>query len=334
MKRPPTAADVAALAGVSRSAVSRTFTDGASVSEETRAKVIEAADQLGYRVNHLARSLNSAQPSKLVALVVSDIDHSFRAVTVDLLARGLVADGYRPFLLPWSEGDSTKTVIDMMLNYNVSGAIVTSDTPPAEIADECARYGVPLVLVNKAPVGERTARVMQDTDLAGRLAAQELHDIGCKRILYAGQRRNSFTIGARRDAFLDEVKTLGMELVGMAYGSAQNHAGGIEAAEDFLSQGLKVDGAHCANDFFALGFIDGLRRAGHSVPDLMALVGCDDINEAAWPAYDLTTLRQDPHALTRACLDALAERIAAPETTGRLIRIGVTPVRRGSTRRT
>ncbi|QQA41725.1 LacI family DNA-binding transcriptional regulator [Pelagovum pacificum] len=325
-----TALDVARHAGVSRSAVSRTFTDGASVSEETRAKVMSAAEELGYRVNFLARSL-IRQRSELVALVVSDMDHSFRAILVDQLSRGLVARGYRPVLLPWTDGDEPRRLIDMMLHYNVAGAIVTSDTPPVEIADESARWGVPLVLVNKAPVHERAARVMQDTDAAGLLAAEALYEAGCRRVAYAGQRRRSFTIDARRLAFERRLAELGMSLAGSVAGAAQNHAGGMEAGEAFLASGLSVDGVHCANDFIALGFIDRLRQAGITAPEDVKLVGCDDIAEAAWPAYDLTTIRQDVDALAQAALKALAGRIEAPQTPADLSLLGVGLVRRGST---
>ncbi|NDV01077.1 LacI family DNA-binding transcriptional regulator [Pseudoroseicyclus tamaricis] len=331
-ERQVTALDVARRAGVSRSAVSRTFTDGASVAPDTRDKVLEAAASLGYRVNSLARSL-ILRRSELVALVVSDMDHSFRARTVDLLARGLVAEGYRPVLLPWNEGDDPARLIDMMLQYSVAGAIVTSDTPPQQIAEQSARWGVPLVLVNKAPGGDRAARVVQDTEAAGRMAAEVLKAAGCRRIAYVGQLRPSYTIDARKTRFLSVARELGLDLAIEVAGAAQNHAGGMEAAERFLASGVSVDGVHCANDFLAIGFIDRLRQAGLSAPADFALVGCDDIAEAAWPAYDLTTIRQDVADLASASLKALLARIAEPAAPAGTIEIGVSLVERASTRR-
>ncbi|RVV99188.1 LacI family transcriptional regulator [Mesobaculum littorinae] len=334
MSRSPRASDVAARAGVSRSAVSRAFTEGASVAPDTRTRIMAAAEELGYRVNYLARSLKEAAPSKLVALVVSDMDHSLRARLVDLLARRLVARGFRPVLLPWSQGDDPHRVIDMMLNYNVSGAIVTSDTPPGEISQQCARFGVPLVLVNKAPVDARAARVVQDTASAGRMAAELLHEAGCRRVLYAGQTRASFTIDDRRRVFCAALDDLGMTLAGEVTGPSQNHAGGMVAAGRYLAAKDRVDGVHCANDFLALGFIDGLRHAGVPRRDWPAIVGCDDIAEASWPAYDLTTLRQDPELLSEACIEALATRIAHPNSLAETRTISVAAVRRGTTRKT
>lgn len=206
--RPITSKDVAKRAGVSRSAVSRTFTEGASVAPATREKVLTAAHDLGYRVNFLARSL-SHRRTDLVGLVVSDMDHSLRADLIGKMARRLVALNYRPFLLPTVPGEDVSPLIDMMLHYNVAGAIVTSDTPPAEIAHECTAYSVPLVLVNKPDVGPHVANITMDSAKAGRLAAGALHSCGCREIAIASQKRPSYTIALRKRAFLREAETLG-----------------------------------------------------------------------------------------------------------------------------
>lgn len=329
---PVTASDVARLAGVSRSAVSRTFTEGASVAPETRRKVTEAARALGYRVNFLARSLKE-QRTRLVGLVVSDMDHSLRAQLVDSLSRALIAADYRPVLLPTTRGEDTRKVIDMMLHYNVSGAIVTSDASPQEIVEECARHDVPLVLVNKAEMGRRVANVTQDTTRAGQLAARALKEAGCTRIALARQRRSSHTIDLRCTAFAEEVEALGLQLVTTVTGAAQNYAGGEEAARTFLERRARVDGVHCANDFFALGFMDVLRAAGVAIPRDLAVVGCDDIAEAAWGAYDLTTIHQPVQALTEAAIAALLRCISDRNARPGLTTIGVDLVRRGTTAR-
>ncbi|MBR9766672.1 MAG: LacI family transcriptional regulator [Rhodobacteraceae bacterium] len=327
-----TASDVAQLAGVSRSAVSRTFTEGASVAPETRERVMQAARDLGYRVNFLARSLKE-QRTRLIGLVVSDMDHSLRAHLVDSLGRALVAADYRPFLLPTSRGEDTRRAIDMMLHYNVSGAIVTSDASPQAIAAECARHDVPLVLVNKAEMGGRVANVTQDTEAAGRLAAEALAEAGCRRVVLARQRLPSYTIDLRCDAFAAHLPRLGLKLVATVEGEAQNYAGGQEAGAAFLARRPEADGVYCANDFLALGFMDHLRRRGVSIPDELAIVGCDDIAEAGWDAYDLTTVRQPVEALTQATLQALLTCIADRNARPGLTTIGVDLVRRNSTAR-
>lgn len=329
--RVPTSGDVASLAGVSRSAVSRTFTAGASVAPATREKVMTAAKILGYRVNFLARGL-SQQRTNLVALVVSDMDNSLRARLVDRLARGLVALDFRPLILPAEAGENVGHLIDMMLNYNVTGTIVTSDTPPAEIAQECAAYGLPLVLINKPEVGSQVANVSIDTAAAGRLAAEELRACGCTRVAIASQRRASHTIAQRKASFIATCRNLSLEIVGDFQGAAQNYAGGIEAGQVFIGSGLDVDGVFCVNDYLALGFVDELRRnSALRVPADIKLIACDDIAEAAWGGYDLTTIRQDPETVAAAAIAALQSCIDAPGGHQPHTIIPAVLVRRGST---
>lgn len=329
--RVPTSDDVASLAGVSRSAVSRTFTEGASVAPATREKVMHAAKLLGYRVNFLARGL-SQQRTNLVALVVSDMDNSLRAQLVDRLARGLVALGLRPMILPAEAGENVGHLIDMMLHYNVTGTIVTSDTPPAEIAQECAAYGVPLVLINKPEVSPTVSNVSIDAAAAGRLAAEELYACGCRHIGIASQRRASHTIAQRKAGFIATCRQLGLEIIGDFQGAAQNYAGGVEAAIGFAESDLAADGFYCVNDYLALGFIDQLHRTSAlRVPRDIKLVACDDIAEAAWGSYDLTTVRQDPAEVAEAAIAALQLRLDEPDRHQPHVVIPATLVRRGST---
>jgi len=329
--RPVTSVDVARLAGVSRSAVSRTFTSGASVAPATREKVMRAAKELGYRVNFLARDL-SRQRSDLVGLVVSDMDHSFRARLVDELSRRLVSLGYRPFLLPTGPGEDVSRLTDMMLHYKVAGAIVTSDTPPAEIAQECAAHGVPLVLVNKPDVGVNVARILMDTEKAGRLAAEALHAVGCRRIGIASQTRPSYSIGLRKHAFIDHCGRLGLEIVADFRGSAHNYTGGTEAGKDFLASGIGVEAVYCVNDYLALGFLDHVRhKGGMRVPEDIKVIACDDIAEAGWLSYDLTTVRQDSGTMAEAAVNALLRRLDQPEDKPGTDMVDVSLVWRGST---
>lgn len=329
--RVPTSDDVALLAGVSRSAVSRTFTAGASVAPATREKVLTAAKTLGYRVNFLARGL-SQQRTNLVALVVSDMDNSLRARMVDHLARGLVALDFRPLILPTEPGENVGHLIDMMLHYNVTGTIVTSDTSPAEIAQECAAYGLPLVLINKPEVGSQVANVSIDTAASGRLAAEEFLAIGCRQIAIASQRRASHSIGQRKAAFIARCRALGIAIVGDFQGAAQNYDGGVDAARAFVDSGVVADGVYCVNDYLALGFLDELRRSSPlTVPGDLKLMACDDIAEAAWGSYDLTTVRQDARAMAQAAIAALQNCLEAPDAPQPHIILPATIVRRGST---
>jgi DNA-binding LacI/PurR family transcriptional regulator len=323
--------DVARLAGVSRSAVSRTFTDGASVSKETRDKVIAAARQLGYRVNVLARSLHK-QKSDLVGVVAADLDNPFRAEQIDLLTQGLLERGFRPILLRGDPNADVADLIGSLLQYSVAGVIVTSDTPPEEICMECLDNGVPLVVVNKRDPGAPVDRVVTAFEAGGRLAFDHLVASGCRKLAVVTPERSSYSINGRALAFEQAANNGGVPVIRIAWG-AQSYGGGLEAAEFINRVRSEVDGLFCTADYLALGVLDGLRHDhGIRVPEDMQVIGYDDIFQAGWKAYDLTTIVQSRAELCEATLDLLMQRLEHPDLPQQVRECGVSLVQRRTTR--
>ncbi|PVB61409.1 LacI family DNA-binding transcriptional regulator [Labrenzia sp. 011] len=323
--------DVARLAGVSRSAVSRTFTDGASVSKETREKVMAAARQLGYRVNVLARSLHK-QKSDLVGVVAADLDNPFRSEQIDLLSQGLLELGFRPILLRGEPSENVAELIGSLLQYSVAGVIVTSDTPPEEICQECLQNGVPLVVVNKRDPGAPVDRVVTDFEAGGRLALDHLLDCGCGKLAVVTPERSSYSVLGRAQSFEQAANARGVPVIRIAWGT-QSYEGGLSAADFAYRVRSEVDGIFCAADYLALGVLDGLRHVhGVNVPKDMQVIGYDDIPQASWKAYDLTTVSQSRRDLCEATLDLLMRRLEEPEASPQIRTCGVSLVRRGTTR--
>lgn len=169
--RAPTSFDVARSVGVSRSTVSRAFTEGARISPEVRARVLDAADALGYRVNALARGLQARQ-SNLVGVVASRLDTPFRALQVRCLAQNLLREGMNPLLLVADGGEDIRALIQNILAYRLSGVIITSDTPSPEVIEACNRAEVPVVMINRGPASAGADTVCMDLD-AGVLISTE-----------------------------------------------------------------------------------------------------------------------------------------------------------------
>ena len=152
------AQDVAEHAGVSRSAVSRAFTPGASIAPATLARVQEAAFALGYQVNHLARGLH-AHRSQLVGLVTSDPDTPFRAQMIAALSRALIERGNVPALI--SVGPTAGEVANaarQLLRYRAEATVFLSGSPPATLVDLTRRNGQTLILINRAETGVDSVR--------------------------------------------------------------------------------------------------------------------------------------------------------------------------------
>ncbi|MCT7378634.1 LacI family DNA-binding transcriptional regulator [Chelativorans salis] len=319
-----TSFDVARRAGVSRGTVSRTFTPNASVSPETREKVVKAAKELGYRVNFLARGLIN-QRSDFVGVVAASINDPYRAMQIEQIAKSLVRHNFRPILLPDSQGENADHAIEQLLHYNVSGVLVISYAPPTALCAEFAAAGVPIVLINKADSIPTVDRVVSNTDAAGRLAAVTLIEGGARQLVVIGAAAISFTARRLQQSFIacchaleTEVRTFPVKF--------NDYANGFAAAATLNG----VDGAFCVNDYMACGLIDGLRQRGLVVPFDIRVIGHDDVPQASWASYDLTTLKRHFDLQAEQAIDLLLSRMNDLEMAERVELTPVSLVRRST----
>ena len=167
-----TSADVARAAHVSQSAVSRTFTRGASVSEDTRRKVLQAADELGYRPNALARAMISGR-SRLIALLVAYLDNHFYPIVLEQLSRALQDEDYQVLMFMTNPGHQDQ-VVQKILQYQVEGIVMASATLSSNLARECAKTGIPVVLFNRYVPSSPASSVTSDNIDGGRQVARHL----------------------------------------------------------------------------------------------------------------------------------------------------------------
>lgn len=326
---PVTSLDVAKLAGVSRSAVSRTFTPGASVSDKTREKVQKAAAELGYRVNLVARGLNK-QRTDLVGLIAARMDNPYRSAQIDALAKQLVREGFRPMLFCIDEGKDAEQLLSILLNYQVSGVVITSDAPPAKICAECAQMRVPLVLVDRADELPFVDRISSDNKKGGRLAAEVLIRAGRRRLLVLQPETMVYSMRERAAAFIGRAAEDGLVAEVMTVGTHEYYSG-CAAADKIASRRDQGLGIFCPTDIVALGLLDALRHEhGVSIPEELSLIGYDDIPQAAWKFAQLTTIKQPVDEFARITVELLQERITNPEAAPKYKSVDVTIVQRGT----
>ncbi|WP_181701541.1 substrate-binding domain-containing protein [Chthonobacter albigriseus] len=294
VRRKPTvnAQKVAEKAGVSRSAVSRTFTDGASVSPETRDKVLRAAAALGYHVNHLARGLIRNE-SGIVCLIASGIGTPLQAAMLDGLTLALQDAGRIAMVLNCA-GDpvSVEHALRMTLNYRAEASVILSGSPPASIVTTCLDNGQRLVLLNRSEQIEGVGTVSIDNEGAARDAAAMLARAGCRRIAVVSSTAGTASLVAREEAFIREATKLGLETLPHRAGPT-SYASGAASARALLAGADRPDAAFCVTDLLALGFMDAARHdLGLRIPEAFSVVGFDDIEQAGWASYELTTFRQ------------------------------------------
>lgn len=297
---------VAERAGVSRSAVSRTFTDGASVSEETRRKVLDAAGALGYHVNHLARGLR--ERSNIVCLVVADMTTPIRAGMVDVLTRELQSSGKITMVINTkADTDSVSTALRQTLNYRADATVVLSGTPPASLIETCLANGQQVVLINRDDklVGSHNLGV--DNSIAGREAFFLLRRAGCRRLGLVTSNAGTASLVERERVFIDAAHADGMEVAVFETGPT-GYSSGFEAGRRAFGRSNSPDGVFCVTDLLALGFMDAAQHEfGIHIPDDLCVVGFDDIEQAGWESYRLTTFSQPLKAMADQVLDLLLD---------------------------
>ncbi|WP_455918514.1 LacI family DNA-binding transcriptional regulator [Ensifer canadensis] len=313
-----TAEEVAKRAGVSRSAVSRTFTPGASVSQPVRRKVLKAARELGYRVNRLAQGLNNDR-SNLIGVVGTNLSAPFISKQLDLLSIGLLRRGLQCLLL--NAADARKDIaplIELLFEFRAQAIVVLSGEPPSSIVDECIANGVRLILVNQRLDRTDTNMVLSDDSHGADLAALRLIAAKCKKVAVVSSASQTPAQVRRATAFTQRMQTAGIEVVAWSDGPT-SYESGYQAGCDLLRD-KRIDGAFCVTDLLALGFLDAARIEMHRrVPQDVSVVGFDDIPQAGWKSYELTTIEQSLSTLTANVLTAL-------ETDEPATRLQVVPV--------
>lgn len=325
--RPVTLKDVALLAGVSRSAVSRTFTPGASVGKATRVKVLDACAKLGYRPNVIARTL-ATRRSRIVAIVVSYLHNQFYSLFIELLSQMLQKHGYHVLLFVSENRVSEKPNVDemvlQMMQYQVEAIILASIPLSSALAEECHAIGIPVVLFNRISPVAQVHSVTSDNVEGGRLAARALVGGGAERIAFIAGVEDSSTSRDREYGFREELGKLGKQLFARAVGNL-SQTGAAEATRGLFKGPSAPDAIFVVNDHMAFAVLDTLRfELGLRVPEDVAVVGFDNVPQSQWGGYKLTTIEQNIAMMTKTTIEIVMNSLAKSEDQVRQI---VTPVR-------
>jgi DNA-binding LacI/PurR family transcriptional regulator len=327
-----TSIQVAKRAGVSQSAVSRVFTPGASVSEKTAEKVKRAAEELGYRPNVLARSLITGK-SRMIGLLVAYLENYFYPEALEKLSNALQAKGYHVliFMAERTTGDIDK-VVDEILDYQVDGIVMASVAISSELAARCQAAGVPVVLFNRNQDDDRLSAVTSDNVAGGRKIADFLVRARHRRIGYIAGWEGASTQRDREDGFRRGLAEKGAELAAHEVGAFRYELA-QEATRRMFGKPDRPDAVFVANDHMAFAVMDVLRsELGLRIPDDVSVVGFDDVPPAAWPAYNLTTVRQRANSMVKETVETLLAHIEHRVTEPRRIAIEGPLIVRGSAR--
>ena len=316
-----TALEVAKRAGVSQSAVSRVFTPGASASNKTILKVREAAQELGYRPNVLARSLITGK-SRIIGLVVAYLDNYFYPLALEKLSNYLQSEGYHVLIfMATNDTLSTDQVIDELLDYQVEGIITASVGLSSDLTARCEAAGVPVVLFNRSQDAANHSAVTSNNFSGGKSVAEFFLAAGHKRIGYIGGWEGASTQREREAGFRSALAEAGEALAAHALGQFTVE-GAKKAARQMFGESDHPDAVFVATDHMAFAVMDVLRgELNLHIPNDVSVVGYDDVPPASWAAYDLSTVRQRADVMVKETVTLMIEKIRNPASAPRHIKI-------------
>ena len=330
-RRRATSYDVAELAGVSQSAVSRVFQEGASASQAMRERVMAAADKLGYRPNAIARGLIT-QRSNMVAVVISKLTNLYYPEVLVQLTQRFSERGVRVLLFALEHESDTESVLEHMLQYRVDG-ILTAAMFSAEQLKAIANAHIPVVFYNRTSKEQLVSSVRCDQEEGERWLVDGLVNAGHRSFGIVEGPPDSVVSIERKMGALNELAELGIDDVTTVGGDFGYETGRRCFADIVTQRGSPPDAVIAANDVMAIGCVDEARVAfGLEVPRDISIVGFDGVGPARYAAYDLTTVRQPVQRMTESAASMLLERIENADLSPEKRAFSGIPVRGGSAR--
>lgn len=300
-----TIVDVAQAAGTSVSSASVALRGEPGVSEQTRVRILDAAQRLGYQPDHRARLLRQ-QRSRLLGVTFS-VNQTFHADLIERLYRAADASGYHLVLSATTSGRSESLAIDDLLRDRCETLILISpNMPEEELATLGTRASVVAIASDQQVVGVDSVR---SDDRQGVVEAVDyLVGLGHRCIAYIDGGAAVMT-ATRRDAYVDAMAAHGLgEQVRVISGNPTEESG-IEIAGQLLDAATPLPTAVLAhNDMIAFGMLLTLRSRGIAIPEDMTVVGFDNTRMAALATVGLTSVGQDATLLAQAAMERAITR--------------------------
>ena len=306
--RVPVLADVARLAGVSSQTVSRVVNGAPHISPQTRGRVQQAIERLGYRPNAAARALVRGRTG-LIGVIATSATYFgptsiLRTIEEAARAENLFVTSVN---LPTLTRELLDESVEHFMRLLVEGIVIIAGQDEAvDVAARHRRASVPLVLV-EGDLSRAAWSVGVDQGAGARLATEHLLDLGHREILHLTGPLDWSEARARRDGWRAAMVAAGMRPPEPIAGN-WSLARGYAALQEVLASGATA--VFAANDQLALGLLCALNAAGRSVPDDLSIVGFDDQPEAAYAIPPLTTIRQDFASVGRRAVETLRRAIA------------------------
>lgn len=298
--------EVAKLAGVSPSTVSRVMNNTAKVDEEKRQRVLAAIEETGFQPNELARALFK-KSSKIIGVIVPTIDNPFFSEMAKAIEEEAYTKGFRILLCNSnSDIEKEKMNIQMLSQMNADGLIlVTHSDESGPIIKECK---LPVIILDRMLTEEGgIAHIESDHYTGGILATKHLIECGCKNIVCIRGPQELSSGKKRYQAYKDVCEKFGIkeQIVDCKY----SYTAGLEAAEEVLEKYPQVDGIIANNDMVAMSTYKVLHNKGYRVPEDIQIIGFDNIRFGRLFSPELTTITQPIKEMGRLAVQIIIDHM-------------------------
>lgn len=307
MKKNYTSEDVAKLAGVSQSTVSRVFAGTINVSEKKKKKILDAAAKLEYRPNAHARSLITRK-SMMIGIIMRNIRNPFYSAVLEIFHSRLSALGYHLIFINSQNEEIQEKEISQLLEYNVEGVIITDALLSSSASQKLKRYGIVVILFNRYTQKPGTSAVFCDNYLAAKQIATYLVEMGHKSFAFISGPPDASTTIDRLNGFKEVLAERNINDLIIESGN-YTYESGFNSAQELMVRNKNIDCIFCGNDIMALGVMDAIRVMGLKIPDDVSVIGFDNIRMSAWPSYSLTTWEQPIEEMIDSTVELLLKEI-------------------------
>jgi DNA-binding LacI/PurR family transcriptional regulator len=308
VRRLVTAYDVARVAGVSQSAVSRAFTPGTSISKRTLLKVKEAAKKIGYRPHLIARSL-SMRRSNFIGVAVPPLENQFYPAMLEALSAAFGRKGYRLLLFTSRAQNSFDPLVEEVLASGVDALVMVSASISSSFADECKQSGIPVVLLNRKTDSKMVSCVTGASKLGAETIAQFLLAGKHRRYGFVAGDTSSSTSRDRENSFTRYLQKHDVKIAARVVGNYSFEQTSV-AARHLFSIKARPDAVFCVNDHMALAVINVAKTEfGLEVGKEVSIIGFDDSELASWPIFGLTTYGQPIEAMAEQVVDTIQQQL-------------------------
>jgi DNA-binding LacI/PurR family transcriptional regulator len=313
-QRPASIKDIARIAGVSHSTVSRALHDSPLVTRATAAQIQKIARDVGYRASAVARGLVTRK-TRTIGVVVTTVTDPWVGEVLSGIELAAADHGYAVFLAD-SNADPAreKSVVQSFAERRVDGIVVTSSRVGALHTPMLSEMMVPIVLINNQHPGKFVHSVMIENLDASREATEHLIGLGHRRIGYVGDRYGHHSDAERFAGYREALQKAGLpfvpELVAHGDGKAE---GGAPAMSRLLALASPPTAVFCYNDVTALGVLHAIHVRGLRVPADISIVGFDDLFFAPYTQPPLTTVRQPRKKMGQMAFESLLKLMSGED---------------------